>query len=162
MRCYVWHRDITSHPHLAGSAQSEALARELAQFWRELNLDQVNLTPYNILVSKPNISDPNTIQFVDERGNVVFTSAPVERTLTQEDNIDEAVPPFTGFSPAGTVEVSTCAVKISSTHVLKIWRCPIIRGALKVQHQNKHDSGSKGQILVHLFDLDRNVNCHTL
>ncbi|XP_064600479.1 N-acetylated-alpha-linked acidic dipeptidase 2-like [Liolophura sinensis] len=97
-------RDITSHPHLAGSAQSEALAQDLAQFWRELNLDQVNLTPYNILVSKPDRSDPNAIQFVDEHGNVVFTSAPVERTLTQQDNIDEAVPPFTGFSPAGTVE----------------------------------------------------------
>ena len=49
-------------------------------------MDHVSLTPYNVLLSYPNMSDLNYVELLDENGSHVYKSELTEAILTPEEN----------------------------------------------------------------------------
>ena len=69
-------------------------------------MDHVSLTPYNVLLSYPNMSDLNYVELLDENGSHVYKSELTEAILTQEENKTGVVPPFNAYSAPGDIKVA--------------------------------------------------------
>ena len=93
-------------PHIAGSERNHELSINLTDFWKRHGLDQVALTPYDVLLSYPNMSNLNYVALLDENGTEVYKSYLTEPVLTPEENKTGVVPPFLAYSAAGDVTVS--------------------------------------------------------
>ncbi|KAL3881668.1 hypothetical protein ACJMK2_028078 [Sinanodonta woodiana] len=57
----------TSKQRLAGTEEVKELVRLISQQWRDNGLDKVMVTPYDVLLSYPNISNPN-------KGDLVYVN----------------------------------------------------------------------------------------
>ncbi|KAH3853007.1 hypothetical protein DPMN_095530 [Dreissena polymorpha] len=97
-------RTLAKYPHIAGMETSHELARMLKGFWENAGLDHVTLTPYNVLLSYPNMSDLNFVALLDENNNTVYKSNLTEAILTAEENTTNVVPPFNAFSYPGDIK----------------------------------------------------------
>ena len=65
----------------------------------------MTLTPYEVLLSYPNMSDLNYVELLDENGAQVYKSPLTEPFLTPEENKTGVVPPFNAFSAPGDIKV---------------------------------------------------------
>ena len=63
------------------------------------------MTPYNVLLSYPNISDLNFVELLDENGTSQYKSDLREPILTEEENKTGVVPPFNAYSAPGDIKV---------------------------------------------------------
>ncbi|XP_068216856.1 N-acetylated-alpha-linked acidic dipeptidase 2-like [Palaemon carinicauda] len=96
-------RYLTSQGHMAGTKQDLEQAEYLRKLWLEQGLDQVELQPYEVQLSHPNLAKPNKVYLMDEEGQVKFTSTIIEEPIDGVE-YDESIPPaFLAFAPAGTV-----------------------------------------------------------
>ena len=100
-------RDLTIRPHIAGHDQNKKLAEDLAKHWKDVGLDHVTLTPYEVMLSYPNMSDLNYVQLLNENNTEEYKSPLREAVLRPDENDTDIVPPFNAYSGTGTVEVST-------------------------------------------------------
>ena len=100
-------RDLTNRPHIAGHDQNKKLAEDLAKHWKDVGLDHVTLTPYEVMLSYPNMSDLNYVQLLNENNTEEYKSPLREAVLRPDENDTDIVPPFNAYSGTGTVEVST-------------------------------------------------------
>ena len=66
-------------------------------------MDTVDLETYNFLLSYPDPSNPNKIHLKDEAGAVQFSSRHKEEVLRPEDEHQDFIHAFNGFSPAASV-----------------------------------------------------------
>ena len=98
-------RYLSSLPHLAGTERNHILAKNLTTFWTEHGLDHVALTPYEVLLSYPNMSNLNYVELLDENGTEIYKSYLTEPILTPEENKTGVVPPFNAYSAPGDVQV---------------------------------------------------------
>ena len=98
-------RKLTEKPHLAGQQEEYELAQYLATFWKDHGLDHVTLTPYNVLLSYPNMSNLNYVELLNENGTTEYMSDLREPILTQEENKTGVVPPFNAYSAPGDIKV---------------------------------------------------------
>ena len=98
-------RFLSRMPHIAGKQQNLDLAKHLTNFWTENGVDHVSLTPYDVLLSYPNMSDLNYVELLDEKGSQVYKSELTEAILTQEENKTGVVPPFNAYSAHGDIKV---------------------------------------------------------
>lgn len=98
-------RTLAEFPHIAGTEANHALARMLKGFWEKAGLDSVTLTPYNVLLSYPNMSDLNFVELLDGNNRTVYKSNLTEAILTPEENKTNVVPPFNAFSYPGDIKV---------------------------------------------------------
>jgi len=73
--------------------------------WLESGLDHVTMTPYNVLLSYPNMSDLNYVELLDSSNNVMYKSNLTEPVLTPEEDKPGVVPPFNAYSAPGDVYV---------------------------------------------------------
>ncbi|XP_060586029.1 N-acetylated-alpha-linked acidic dipeptidase 2-like [Ruditapes philippinarum] len=96
-------RMLTDKPHLAGTEQNHELARKLKEHWDNVGLDQATLTPYNVMLSYPNMSDLNYVEILDENNQTIYKSNLREPTLTPEENKTGIVPPFNAYSAPGDI-----------------------------------------------------------
>lgn len=96
---------LSERPHLAGTEQNLELARRLTTFWTEQGLDQVMLTPYDVMLSYPNMSDPNYVELLDGNNSQVYRSNFTEAILTPQEDKPGVVPPFNAFSAPGDIKV---------------------------------------------------------
>ncbi|XP_069165588.1 N-acetylated-alpha-linked acidic dipeptidase 2 [Procambarus clarkii] len=96
--------ELTKRPHLAGTERDDQLAIMIRDRFLKLGFDTADLVPYDVLLSRPNHTNPNLITLIDGAGKVVFTSAYTETPLQQDDDDPEFVHAFNAFSPAGDVE----------------------------------------------------------
>ena len=99
------YRQYTLYPHLAGTQGEDDLAAEILNTWKEQGLDYVTTDTYNVLLSYPNLSDPNYVYLLDADGNEVYRSQKYEKILSPDQNHSNVVPPFNAYSPAGNVLV---------------------------------------------------------
>ena len=53
---------MSSKPHIAGSDRQLELANWVQQKWEEYGADHVTKTPYNVLLSYPNRTNPNKVR----------------------------------------------------------------------------------------------------
>lgn len=72
----------------------------------------MTLTPYDVLLSYPNMSDLNYVELLDENGGSVYKSNLTEPFLTPEENKTGVVPPFNSFSGHGDIKVIRLFCKI--------------------------------------------------
>ena len=63
----------------------------------------MSLSTYDFLFSYPNQTNPNKIYLYDDQNNTVFTSNHKEKVLREEDEDENFVHAFNGYSPAGDV-----------------------------------------------------------
>ncbi|KAL3881667.1 hypothetical protein ACJMK2_028077 [Sinanodonta woodiana] len=97
-------RNYTGRQRLSGTDGVHELGRHIAQQWRDHGLDKVEVTPYEVLLSYPNTTDPNKVQIVLDNGTAVFTSTFVEKPLDPDGNQTDIIPPYNSFAPAGIVQ----------------------------------------------------------
>ncbi|XP_074651751.1 N-acetylated-alpha-linked acidic dipeptidase 2-like isoform X2 [Tubulanus polymorphus] len=94
-------KEFTLHPHLAGTEGSKELAERIRDIWTEYGFDHVKLQPYDVLLSYPNTSQPNTVVLYDGTGRAKFTSQLAEKVLSPDQSQPDVVPPFNAYSVAG-------------------------------------------------------------
>ncbi|KAK3598383.1 hypothetical protein CHS0354_034557 [Potamilus streckersoni] len=97
-------RNLTEEPHLAGTLADEKQAKELRDFWLNVGLDHVTITPYRVLLSYPQVGDPNFVELLTTNGTVLYKSSLTEKIINPEENKTGVVPPFNAFSAPGDVK----------------------------------------------------------
>ncbi|XP_060073376.1 glutamate carboxypeptidase 2-like [Ylistrum balloti] len=97
-------RLYTSRPRMSGTAGGDEIVDIIAKEWRDSGLDMVRVTPYDVLMSYPNRTNPNTVQLLTQTDEVLFEAATFEAALDAEGNNSEVVPPFNAFAVAGVAE----------------------------------------------------------
>ena len=102
------YRDLTEHPHLAGTPADKQQADDLAKFWEDNGLQSV-VVPYDVLLSYPDPDNPNRIELQDGSGNVLYTTQLVEKIVRPEQDHPDVVPPFNAYSAPGTPKVGLLA-----------------------------------------------------
>ena len=96
---------MTEKPHLAGTEEETELAQYLSKVWTDQGLDHVTITPYRVMLSYPNESDPNFVELLDATGKMKYRSYEREPILTPEENKTGVVPPFNAYSAKGDITV---------------------------------------------------------
>ncbi|XP_038674799.1 N-acetylated-alpha-linked acidic dipeptidase 2 [Scyliorhinus canicula] len=99
IRLYL--RNWTLFPHLAGTEQNLQLAQQIQKQWKSWGLDSVELVHYDVLLSYPNKSNPNYISIIDENGYSIFNTSFYEPLPPGYENVEDLVPPYNAYSPAG-------------------------------------------------------------
>ncbi|XP_078401883.1 N-acetylated-alpha-linked acidic dipeptidase 2 [Cetorhinus maximus] len=99
IRTYL--RNWTRFPHLAGTERNLQLAQQIQKQWKNWGLDSVELVHYDVLLSYPNKSNPNYISIIDENGYPIFNTSFFEKLPPGYEDIEDLVPPFNAYSPAG-------------------------------------------------------------
>ncbi|XP_067842435.1 N-acetylated-alpha-linked acidic dipeptidase 2 [Heptranchias perlo] len=100
IRTYL--RSWTLFPHLAGTEKNLQLAQQIQEQWKNWGLDSAELVHYDVLLSYPNKSNPNYISIIDENGNAIFNTSLFEPLPPGYENVEDLVPPYNAYSPAGT------------------------------------------------------------
>ena len=104
-------RRLTEKPHIAGEQADFDLVTYLKKTLKDYGLDSVRTAPYDVLLSYPDQDHPNSVQLLNDSGQVVFDSLSAESNITHQQGV---VPPFNAYSPARQQEVGrgvtlTCA-----------------------------------------------------
>ncbi|XP_069118842.1 N-acetylated-alpha-linked acidic dipeptidase 2-like [Argopecten irradians] len=97
-------RDLSELPHLAGTEADFSQAKQLHDFWKQEGLDEVYVTPYDVLLSYPKNTDDemmNRIELINATGGVMYRSPLREAILDPRENKSGVVPPFNAYSAAG-------------------------------------------------------------
>lgn len=97
------HMELTRRPHLAATPRDEELARMIRDRFEASGFDTAELEPYEILLSRPNHTNPNLITLADGSGDIVFTSAYKEIPLHEDDEDPDFVHSFNAYTPAGDI-----------------------------------------------------------
>jgi len=97
-------RKLTIRPHSAGSENDEeVLVKFVEKTWKGY-LDHVEVYPYQVLLSLPNMSDPNYIALVDDKGSLRFKSNWTEKPVTADEAQPGVLPAFNAYGAQGHVE----------------------------------------------------------
>ncbi|XP_046567726.1 N-acetylated-alpha-linked acidic dipeptidase 2-like [Haliotis rubra] len=96
-------RQLTSKPHLAGTPADYRQAKELADLWIQQGFDDVTITPYEVLMSYPDLARPNVVRVRGQNDEILYESPLTEAILTPRENVPGVVPPFNAYSANGTV-----------------------------------------------------------
>ena len=62
MNFFAFDRILSEKPHLAATEQDEVLAVLLRDRFLEYGFDWAEMMPYDLLLSRPNSSDPNLVR----------------------------------------------------------------------------------------------------
>jgi hypothetical protein len=97
---------LSSIPNLAGTPQDLEVASWVRDRFVEGGLDEVQLVPYKVLLSYPDMSNPNQVSLLDSNGKVNFTTSGRQTPLFSSEEFSPLVQPnFNAYSANGTVEV---------------------------------------------------------
>ncbi|VDI26216.1 Hypothetical predicted protein [Mytilus galloprovincialis] len=99
-------KGLSENPHLAGTPADRKQAKELEKFWKDNGMDEVFITPYDVLLSYPNTTDEsimNQIQILNGSGDIQYASPLYEDILDPSENKSNVVPPFNAYSAPGIV-----------------------------------------------------------
>ncbi|KAL3881371.1 hypothetical protein ACJMK2_027819 [Sinanodonta woodiana] len=97
-------KNYTSKQRLTGTQNVKDMVKHIAQQWRDHRLDKVEVISYDVLMSYPNITNPNTVEIVIQNGSSIFTSAFVEKALDADGNQSDIIPPYNSWAPPGIAE----------------------------------------------------------
>ncbi|CAG5115468.1 unnamed protein product, partial [Candidula unifasciata] len=93
-------RILSEFPHIAGSQRDFDLVKLLKDNFEESGL-QVQITPYDVLLSYPSEGSPNTVRLLDGNNTVVYDAKDDESNFSSYRDV---VPPFNAYSPSRAVE----------------------------------------------------------
>nr|XP_053627349.1 N-acetylated-alpha-linked acidic dipeptidase 2-like isoform X2 [Cherax quadricarinatus] len=95
--------ELAKFPHLAGTERDHQLAHMIRDRFLEAGFDTADLVPYDVLLSRPNRTNPNLITLEDGEGQIIFSSTYQEKPLHEDDSDPEFIHAFNAFTPAGDV-----------------------------------------------------------
>uniref|UniRef100_A0A0B7B9R7 Peptidase M28 domain-containing protein n=1 Tax=Arion vulgaris TaxID=1028688 RepID=A0A0B7B9R7_9EUPU len=93
-------RYLSQIPHIAGRQADFDLVEMLKSRFIDNGL-QVQITPYDVLLSYPSNETPNSVRLLDANGTVVYDAKHDESNISQYQDV---VPPFNAYSPCRLVE----------------------------------------------------------
>uniref|UniRef100_A0A0B7AYA9 Peptidase M28 domain-containing protein n=1 Tax=Arion vulgaris TaxID=1028688 RepID=A0A0B7AYA9_9EUPU len=93
-------RELSLHPHIAGQQRDFDLVKLLKRRFEDSGL-QVQITPYDVLLSYPGEETPNSVRLLDANDTVVYDSIHDESNFSHYQDV---VPPFNAFSPNALVK----------------------------------------------------------
>jgi len=96
-------KTLTGKPHLAGSVQNEEYLVDFIKERWESYLDEVEVFPYDVLLSFPNETDKNYVAVIHPNGSETRKSNPVETPVTEFEQNKTVVSAFNCYAPAGQV-----------------------------------------------------------
>ncbi|EEC16606.1 glutamate carboxypeptidase, putative, partial [Ixodes scapularis] len=97
------YRFLAAEPHVAGTQREEnVLANYIKEKFTEYGLDFVKIASYDVLLSYPNVSDPNTVQVLNISSGEVFFDAATQEDVIPGVNSDIG-PAFLAYSPPNDV-----------------------------------------------------------
>ena len=105
----LFHRNLTLHPHIAGSDQNNKLAEQLQLLWNSYGFDKVEIKNYTVLLTYPNKSSLNVLNIVSSNDitDVVYVAnTTLEEPLVAGEDDPNVSAPFNAYSGIGTVNVS--------------------------------------------------------
>ena len=83
------------------------------QQWEGFMFDKVELVNYSVLLSYPNTSNPNVLQLLNAKNELLYNShSKQEPPLTPGEDDPNVAPPFNAYSGSGKTSVSLKAVQI--------------------------------------------------
>lgn len=92
-------KHLSSVPHLAGTDQDLQQAEWLRDNFNKSGLDRVVVVPYHVLLSYPNMTQPNKVYLLDDKGIANFTTSGKQTPLSQpEESSPLAAPNFNAYS----------------------------------------------------------------
>lgn len=98
---------MTSVPHVAGTDQDLTQAEWVRDRFLEAGLDEAETVPYDVLLSYPRPGVINTVQLIDDKNQVNFTTAGLQPTLgTPQNSSDKVFANFNAYSGKGVAQVS--------------------------------------------------------
>nr|XP_053627350.1 glutamate carboxypeptidase 2-like [Cherax quadricarinatus] len=155
--------ELAKFPHLAGTERDHQLAHLIHNRFMKAGFDTADLVSYDVLLSRPNRTNPNLITLEDEQGQVIFTSAYQEKSLQKDDSDPEFIHAFNAYTPAGDVrtEAGRGVVYVNYARVedfdkleelnVNVSGCIVIARYGKIFRGNKlvhaQERGAKGMIL---------------
>jgi hypothetical protein len=90
---------LSSVPHLAGTAQDYEQAVWLHDNFVQSGLDRVVIVPYQVLLSYPNMTQPNIVRLLDDKGLANITTSGKQTPISQPEEFSElAAPNFNAYS----------------------------------------------------------------
>ena len=100
-------RTLTKKPHIAGMDTNIELAAFVADEWKSLKFDKVEMVNFSVLLQYPNDTNPNKFQIQFENGSVYYDSptASLEPPLTEDENQTGVPRPFNAYSGKGSATV---------------------------------------------------------
>ena len=100
-------RTLTKKPHIAGMDTNIELAAFVADEWKSLKFDKVEMVNFSVLLQYPNDTNPNKFQIQFENGSVYYDSptASLEPPLTEDENQTGVPRPFNAYSGKGSARV---------------------------------------------------------
>ena len=96
-RIRALHRELTAQPHPAGSARSRAVAERIAAHYRAAGLEDVRLTPYDVLVPEPR---EISVEFTGAESWRALSREPSSPEMTRDTDVPLA---YHAFSASGSV-----------------------------------------------------------
>lgn len=93
-------RAVTAKPHIAGRDNDFDLVALLQKHFKGHGL-HVQTTPYDILLSYPSESTPNSVRLIDGNGRIFYDAKDDESDISKQKDV---VPPFHAYSPNKLVE----------------------------------------------------------
>ena len=74
----------------------------------EYGLDRVDVVPYKVLLSYPNMTEPNKVYLLNGTDQVLFNTSGRQKPLYSPEESSPLVPPnFNAYSGTGSVEVNS-------------------------------------------------------
>lgn len=93
---------LASEPHVAGTEREEnVLANYVKDKFTEYGLDTVKLASYQVLLSYPDVNNPNTVQVLNISTGEVFLNATSQEDIIEGMNSNIG-PAFLAYSPPGS------------------------------------------------------------
>uniref|UniRef100_A0A646QIE3 N-acetylated-alpha-linked acidic dipeptidase 2 n=1 Tax=Hemiscolopendra marginata TaxID=943146 RepID=A0A646QIE3_9MYRI len=97
-------RFLSEEPHLSNTPRDMLLAEAIRDRWKEYGLDNVEMVPYDILLSFPDAEQPNMVQVLGNKGKVLINISIFDEPLIPEDKKGKHIPAYHAYSPSGVVE----------------------------------------------------------
>uniref|UniRef100_H2ZD94 glutamate carboxypeptidase II n=1 Tax=Ciona savignyi TaxID=51511 RepID=H2ZD94_CIOSA len=95
--------ELTVKPYEAGSHQEEVvLVDSIENTWKSY-LDKVEIYPYDVLLSYPNITDQNYVGLLHPNGSVTMKTNFTEKLLVKNEDQPGVIPSFLAYTPSGDV-----------------------------------------------------------
>nr|XP_039260069.1 putative N-acetylated-alpha-linked acidic dipeptidase [Styela clava] len=97
-------KELTDEPHIAGrDVDEKILVDYIRGKWEDFGFD-VEVHPYDVLLSYPDQEDSNLISVILDNGTELYKSQPSEKILDDSQISDKVVNPFNAYSATGDTE----------------------------------------------------------
>lgn len=94
-------------PHLAGTDQDFEQAEWMMKKLIHYGVDHAEVVPYKVLLSYPDMDDPNKVYLMDGQDQVVFNTSGRQTPLFSTEESSPLISPnFNAYSGTGTAEVA--------------------------------------------------------